>query len=142
MPSPTAGEVLLINPFYSKDPWGSFGKHVLTPSLALTSIAAAAGLRTDVFPDEAVLVRHLDNGTDVRVCLDISRITDGADPNIQLTAGDILWVPHTAETRVQEWINRNIYFRAGASAGLSYNFLHNKDILNGTDGNTTVLIGN
>jgi radical SAM superfamily enzyme YgiQ (UPF0313 family) len=31
----------LINPFYAKDPWGSFGKHVLTPSLALTSVAAA-----------------------------------------------------------------------------------------------------
>jgi hypothetical protein len=33
--------VLLINPFYPKDPLASFGKHVLTPSLALTSIAAA-----------------------------------------------------------------------------------------------------
>lgn len=32
---------LLVNPFYSKDPYASFGKHVLTPSLALTSIAAA-----------------------------------------------------------------------------------------------------
>ncbi len=32
---------LLINPFYPKDPRCSFGKHVLTPSLALTSIAAA-----------------------------------------------------------------------------------------------------
>jgi radical SAM superfamily enzyme YgiQ (UPF0313 family) len=31
---------LLINPFYAKDPHASFGKHVLTPSLALTSIAA------------------------------------------------------------------------------------------------------
>jgi len=31
----------LINPFYRKDPRASFGKHVLTPSLALTSIAAA-----------------------------------------------------------------------------------------------------
>jgi radical SAM superfamily enzyme YgiQ (UPF0313 family) len=31
---------LLINPFYPKDPNASFGKHVLTPSLALTSIAA------------------------------------------------------------------------------------------------------
>ena len=30
----------LINPFYPKDPHASFGKHVLTPSLALTSIAA------------------------------------------------------------------------------------------------------
>ena len=32
---------LLVNPFYPKDPHGSFGKHVLTPSLALTSLAAA-----------------------------------------------------------------------------------------------------
>jgi radical SAM superfamily enzyme YgiQ (UPF0313 family) len=31
---------LLINPFYAKDPNASFGKHVLTPTLALTSIAA------------------------------------------------------------------------------------------------------
>ncbi len=31
---------LLINPFYSKDANASFGKHVLTPSLALTSFAA------------------------------------------------------------------------------------------------------
>jgi radical SAM superfamily enzyme YgiQ (UPF0313 family) len=31
----------LINPFYPKDPHASFGKHVLTPSLALTSIAGA-----------------------------------------------------------------------------------------------------
>ncbi len=32
---------LLVNPFYPKDPRASFGKHVLTPSTALTSIAAA-----------------------------------------------------------------------------------------------------
>ncbi|MEJ0000388.1 MAG: hypothetical protein WDO13_15270 [Verrucomicrobiota bacterium] len=32
---------LLINPFYPKDPRTSFGKHVLTPTLALTSIAGA-----------------------------------------------------------------------------------------------------
>ena len=31
---------LLINPFYRKDPRASFGKHALTPTLALTSIAA------------------------------------------------------------------------------------------------------
>src|SRR5258706_9887396 len=33
--------VLLLNPFYSKDPHASFGKHVLTPTLALTSIAGS-----------------------------------------------------------------------------------------------------
>lgn len=34
-------DALLINPFYPKDPHASFGKHVLTPSLALTSVAGA-----------------------------------------------------------------------------------------------------
>jgi radical SAM superfamily enzyme YgiQ (UPF0313 family) len=38
---PVAGEILLINPFYPKDRHASFGKHVLTPTLALTSIAGA-----------------------------------------------------------------------------------------------------
>ncbi|HSB63728.1 MAG TPA: radical SAM protein [Thermoanaerobaculia bacterium] len=32
---------LLVNPYYPKDPHASFGKHVLTPTLALTSVAAA-----------------------------------------------------------------------------------------------------
>ncbi len=35
-----ARSALLTNPFYPRDPHASFGKHVLTPSLALTSIAA------------------------------------------------------------------------------------------------------
>lgn len=38
---PTRRLALLVNPFYPKDPHASFGKHVLTPSLALTSIAGA-----------------------------------------------------------------------------------------------------
>ena len=32
---------LLINPFYPKDPHANLAKHVLTPTLALTSFAAA-----------------------------------------------------------------------------------------------------
>ncbi len=39
--APAPRHALLINPFYPKDPHASFGKHVLTPSLALTSIAAS-----------------------------------------------------------------------------------------------------
>ena len=39
--APRARHALLLNPFYAKDPHASFGKHVLTPSLALTSIAGA-----------------------------------------------------------------------------------------------------
>jgi len=38
---PRPRHALLINPFYAKDPHASFGKHVLTPTLALTSIAAS-----------------------------------------------------------------------------------------------------
>jgi radical SAM superfamily enzyme YgiQ (UPF0313 family) len=38
---PRSKSALLINPFYAKDPHASFGKHVLTPSLALTSLAGA-----------------------------------------------------------------------------------------------------
>jgi hypothetical protein len=44
-PAVSAGPIqpryaLLINPFYPKDPDASFGKHMLTPTLALTSFAA------------------------------------------------------------------------------------------------------
>jgi radical SAM superfamily enzyme YgiQ (UPF0313 family) len=48
--------VLLINPFYPKEPHSSAGKHVLTPTLALSSIAAATppGWRVEYF-DENLL---------------------------------------------------------------------------------------
>ena len=47
---------LLINPFYRKDPHASFGKHVLTPTLALTTIAAATPAHWEVrYWDENLL---------------------------------------------------------------------------------------
>lgn len=50
--------VLLVNPFYPKDPHASFGKHVLTPSLALTSIAGATPPEWRVdYHDENLLQR-------------------------------------------------------------------------------------
>src|ERR1700730_13466125 len=50
---------LLINPFYPKDPNASFGKHVLTPTLALTSFAATtpASWRVEYW-DENLLHGH------------------------------------------------------------------------------------
>lgn len=45
---PAERAVLLVNPFYAKDPRASFGKHVLTPSLALTTLAAATPPGWDV----------------------------------------------------------------------------------------------
>ncbi|MCA9212918.1 MAG: B12-binding domain-containing radical SAM protein [Planctomycetales bacterium] len=61
IPPITAGHIqprtaLLINPFYPKDPHASFGKHVLTPTLALTSVAAATPDNWDVrYWDENLL---------------------------------------------------------------------------------------
>ncbi len=52
----TPCHALLINPFYAKDPNASFGKHVLTPSLALTSIAASTPSHWEVqYWDENLL---------------------------------------------------------------------------------------
>lgn len=38
---PRRRHAMLVLPFYPKDPHGSFGKHVLTPALTMSSIAAA-----------------------------------------------------------------------------------------------------
>ena len=47
---------LLIDPFYPKDRHTSFGKHVLTPTLALTSVAAATPVGWEVrYWDENLL---------------------------------------------------------------------------------------
>ena len=47
---------LLLNPFYPKDPIASFGKHVLTPTLALTSFAGATPAHWEVrYWDENLL---------------------------------------------------------------------------------------
>ncbi len=56
---PQSKYALLINPFYPKDPHASFGKHVLTPSLALTSIAASTPEDWQVdYWDENLLQGH------------------------------------------------------------------------------------
>jgi hypothetical protein len=93
-----------------------------TTTTVLQAIAASGGLRTDVTPREGTLIRRLPDGRDVQVKLDMDRITKGKDPNITLLAGDVLWVPETVETRVQDWINRNAFIRVGASATYSLNY--------------------
>ncbi|MCH8851018.1 MAG: polysaccharide biosynthesis/export family protein [Planctomycetes bacterium] len=85
----------------------------------LQAIAASGGLRTDVIPREATLIRRLPDGHDYHVKLDLDRINKAQDPNIMLAAGDILWVPETWDTRVEDFINRNIFLRAGVT--ISYN---------------------
>ncbi|MEL6345712.1 MAG: radical SAM protein [Myxococcota bacterium] len=54
--APMSNTALLINPFYPKDPHASYGKHVLTPSLTLTSLAGATPKNwTVTFWDENLL---------------------------------------------------------------------------------------
>ena len=85
----------------------------------LQAIAASGGLRTDVIPREAPFVCRLPDGHDYHVKLDLDRINKAQDPNIMLAAGDILWVPETWDTKVEDFINRNIFLRAGVT--ISYN---------------------
>ena len=85
----------------------------------LQALAGAGGLRTDIFPTEGTLIRRLPTGEDVHVKLKLNKIQTGAEPNILLAAGDILWVPHTVGTRIQDFINRNIFLRAGVSVNYS-----------------------
>lgn len=85
----------------------------------LQAIAGAGGLRTDVTPTEGTLVRRLPSGRDVQIKLDMQRIVTGRDPNIMLQPGDILWVPDTLGTRIEAFINQNLFFRAGMS--VNYN---------------------
>jgi protein involved in polysaccharide export with SLBB domain len=91
----------------------------------LQILAASGGLRTDVTPREATLIRRMPDGTDVQVKLNLDRLTTGRSPNLTLAAGDILWVPDTIETRVQDWINRNVFFRMGATVNAGYNANYN-----------------
>ena len=87
----------------------------------LQALAASGGLRTDVTPREATLIRRVAPSKDIHVKLDLDRITTGRDPNITLAAGDILWVPDTLETRVQDFLNKNFFIRGGVSATVTYN---------------------
>jgi protein involved in polysaccharide export with SLBB domain len=87
----------------------------------LQAIAGAGGLRTDLTPTEATLIRRMPDGCDVHVKLNIDRILHGKDSNLSLLAGDILWVPYTWQTRVEEWINQHFYLRFGAAATVNYN---------------------
>jgi polysaccharide biosynthesis/export protein len=90
-----------------------------TEMTVLQALAAAGGLRQDLTPTEATLIRRTD-GKDVHVKLNLDRIAKGKDENITLAAGDILWVPHTAGTRVQEFFNQHFKYSAGANYNANY----------------------
>lgn len=104
----------------------------------LQALSGAAGLRTDVTPTEATLVRRLPDGQDVHVKLDLMKIKSGDDPNIELAVGDVLHVPHTPLTRIQQFINQNVSLRAGASA--NYSVIAREEFADAKQSQTTTLV--
>lgn len=83
------------------------------------AIAAAGGLREYVSTNEATLVRMLPSGEQVQVKIPIRDVLTGKSPDLALRAGDVLNVPPTIGTFMQEWAIRNI--TAGPfSIGLRY----------------------
>lgn len=97
----------------------------------LQAFASAGGIRTDVVPKEATLIRRLPDGTDAHVKLDLDRLASAQDPNIVLNPGDILWVPETLGTKIHDFLNRNIFIRAGATATYSVTgieFMNRKEL--------------
>jgi len=93
----------------------------------LQALAGAGGLRTDLHPKTGTLVRRLPSGREVHVRLNLDRIAMGQDKNLDLQAGDILWVPFTWQTRFQDFINKNFFMRAGVSINYS---LSGREFLN------------
>ncbi|NLF29336.1 MAG: hypothetical protein GX591_00445 [Planctomycetes bacterium] len=111
----------------------------------LQALAGSAGLRTDVTPSTATLVRRMPNGEDVQVRLDLKRIMKGKDPNIDLQPGDILWVPETSLTKLQDFVNRVVYFRVGASVNYALTgtqdlFTLERQDINEDEGDTFILL--
>lgn len=88
----------------------------------LQALASAGGLRTDVTPTEITLIRRMPDGKDVHVKLNVDRIQRGSDPNINLAPGDILWVPDTLLTAAENWVNQNVFFKAGFNVVGTYSF--------------------
>ncbi len=98
------------------------GQQAYPPGTSVTilqALAAAQGLDADVYPSEGTLIRKMPDGRDAHVKLDLAGIWNGADGNITLAAGDILWVPETAGTRIIDFLNRNIFLRGGFT--ITYN---------------------
>lgn len=89
----------------------------ITPNGRMTvlqAIAAGGGTLIEFQPREATLRRTQPNGEVIRVKLDLRRILNGEDPDISLAPGDVVSVPHTDETRFEEFIARTFVFRFGA----------------------------
>lgn len=92
---------------------GPIGVRAGTTISVMQAIAAAGGTLRSFAPREATLMRRKSTGELVRVKLDLHRLSRGEDPDLALAPGDIVLVPHTVDTRFEEWLAKTLYFRAG-----------------------------
>jgi polysaccharide export outer membrane protein len=88
------------------------------PLTLMQALAAAGGTREFIDVKDATLVRRLADGSQLRAQLPIQDILDGKEPDLVLAAGDIVQMPHTLGTRVQDWVNNNVIRQM--SIGLRY----------------------
>jgi hypothetical protein len=76
----------------------------------LQAIAAAGGTREYLDVKEGTLVRELANGENVHVKLALSDMMAGKVEDLKLKPGDVLMIPHTVDTFVQDWARSNLLF--------------------------------
>lgn len=74
----------------------------------LRAIAAAGGLPEYLAVKEATLVRRMADGQQVQVRLPLGDVMSGVAPDVDLESGDLLVVPYTTETFVQQWAKANL----------------------------------
>lgn len=108
---------------------------------ALQALAAGGGIVEAVMPTEATLIRRMPDGEDLFVRIDLEKTKQGADPNVELAAGDIFWVPETVGTRIMDFVNRTLFLRAGMT--VTYNvtgveFLNRRGLQGNRNGNNNV----
>lgn len=123
-----SGDVITVEP---ADPFqitvlglvGNSGAQSYQPGRRVTfaqAMATARGIRQDVFIREATLARRLPDGRDIRVKLDLQRLLSGEDPDFPLQSNDIIYVNHTWDTWIQEWVNQHLSLRGSGVATVTY----------------------
>jgi protein involved in polysaccharide export with SLBB domain len=111
-----SGDTVFIEPsapqvIYAVGLFNAPGPIPIQPNSELSlvrAVASAGGLLDFLEPKEATLWRHLADGEQVRVKLALNDIMMGEADDIALMPGDVLEVPHTAETRFRAWLAQNI----------------------------------
>jgi len=80
------------------------------------AIAAAGGPPTAFDIDKVVLTRRLKDGRDVCVVFKWKKLVVGEEPDVALRPGDVIEIPHTAQTRTEEFIRNALVLRMGVNA--------------------------